>query len=344
MYEIENLSLSKIAKQLNNSSIKTRQNNNWTPTAIKRILSNPKYKGYYCGKKSEVIDYINKKVIYKPEKDWIIYRDYEKIPPIINEKIWNSVNKQLKRKSISFKKQKNYKVIYKEKYPLSNKIICKEHNVFFHRRKSKQTSWYCSNYLKNGIKSCKSPIIKESEIYNIFNDILKILLINKDEIINYLINLYQKNDNKKNNLFELEEYNKKINSLLKRREKILELYLENTISKEEFNKENEKNNNELNKYKEKITFIKEEKTNKSKLKQYISEILTEKKFVKKSIELLLEKIIISKINNNREKINMNIYLNMYGNNLKKNYIYKRNYNNSNTKKNNIEYKINVIFK
>lgn len=31
-------------------------------SSVSRILRNPKYKGYYCGKKSEVVDYMTKKV------------------------------------------------------------------------------------------------------------------------------------------------------------------------------------------------------------------------------------------------------------------------------------------
>ena len=59
------------------------------------MLRNPKYKGYYCGKKSEIIDYMTKQVRHNPRKDWVLYKDEVKIPPIIDEKLWNRVNKRL---------------------------------------------------------------------------------------------------------------------------------------------------------------------------------------------------------------------------------------------------------
>lgn len=62
-------------------------------TGIKRILTNYKYKGYYCGKKSVVVDYKSNKRINIEKDNWIIYRDYDKVPPIIDEEIWDMVQK-----------------------------------------------------------------------------------------------------------------------------------------------------------------------------------------------------------------------------------------------------------
>ncbi len=96
-YAIEKISLSKIAKELNEKNIKTKNNKLWTQTSIKRIIENPKYKGYYCGRKSEVTNYITKKVQLLPENLWITYEDSKRIPPIINELLWKKANKRLKR-------------------------------------------------------------------------------------------------------------------------------------------------------------------------------------------------------------------------------------------------------
>ena len=97
LYGIENYAINKIVKILNNEGLRTRQNNKWCISTISRMLKNPKYKGYYCGKKSEIIDYMTKRVRNNPRKEWIIYKDEIKIPPIIDEKLWNKVNKKLKK-------------------------------------------------------------------------------------------------------------------------------------------------------------------------------------------------------------------------------------------------------
>ena len=57
-----------------------------------------------------------------------------------------------------------------------------------------------SIYLKNGKKSCISPIIKDEEIMNIFSDIINNIDIDKYKIINTLNLLYNTKDNFKNKI------------------------------------------------------------------------------------------------------------------------------------------------
>ncbi len=102
MYAIDKLSLTKIAKIFNNKSIKTRQNKKWCTSTLSRMIKNPKYKGYYCGKKSEVIDYMTKKVIMFPKKEWIMYEDKIKVPPIIDEYLWEKANSRLQERNKIF--------------------------------------------------------------------------------------------------------------------------------------------------------------------------------------------------------------------------------------------------
>lgn len=66
---------------------------------LKRIIQNPKYKGYYTGGLSTVIDYRSKKRNFNERDKWKIYKDYEKVPPIVSEELWEKANKKLiKRK------------------------------------------------------------------------------------------------------------------------------------------------------------------------------------------------------------------------------------------------------
>ena len=61
---------SKITKIIN-----TKYNKNLDSSTTKRILTNYKYKGYYCGKKTEVIDYKKNKRKPITKDNWIIYKD-----------------------------------------------------------------------------------------------------------------------------------------------------------------------------------------------------------------------------------------------------------------------------
>lgn len=105
-------------------------NQKFTSTSIKRILTNPKYKGYYCGRKSEVINYKNSKRKYYKQEEWIAYQDHNKVPPIIDEDIWNKVNK-----IIGYTKN-TYSDIYK------NKIYCQIHGPILSKRKKYKNKYY----------------------------------------------------------------------------------------------------------------------------------------------------------------------------------------------------------
>ena len=85
--------------------INTKYQLNYDSTRIKRILKNYKYKGYYCGRKSKVIDYKNSKRKKIEEKNWIIYKDNITIPPIIEESIWNKVNEIIKKRKKTIPKE-----------------------------------------------------------------------------------------------------------------------------------------------------------------------------------------------------------------------------------------------
>jgi len=100
---------SEIARMVND-----RYDRKFNSSSIKRILTNYKYKGYYCGRKSEVIDYKkgNRRVVEKG--DWVIYKDLDRVPAIVEEDVWNRVNEVIGRNS-------TYVDIYK------NKVFCLVH-------------------------------------------------------------------------------------------------------------------------------------------------------------------------------------------------------------------------
>ena len=123
--EIYNLYLNKTHNYSSISRIiNNKYNMNIDSKRIKRILTNYKYKGYYCGKKSKVINYKNNKRKDLEEKDWIIYKDYKNVPPIIKEDIWNKVNKIIKD---NHKNNKNKNIIFCNKHHKYLKLKMKKY-------------------------------------------------------------------------------------------------------------------------------------------------------------------------------------------------------------------------
>ena len=322
MYVINNYSLNKISKILKERNIKTKNNKNFSPTSISRILKNPKYKGYYCGKKTEIVDYITKKVKYHNKDKWIMYKDTDKIPPIIDEILWNKAQNKLISQS---------KNIKQTKYPLSNKIICQKHNALFYRRKIKNDiAWYCSKYLKEGKNNCNNTSIRQSEIKYILYDIIDNLEINYNQIINQLLSIYNSNKLDNNN-----KYKNNIEKLKQKKEKILELNIEGLLTNKEFKEKNIIYNNEIKELEKQINSNNIIINNKK-----ICKFLNNKSIIKeKIIELILNKIIVT--TNQENNLNLKIILNISSNNITKKYSFKRGYDKISTKRYIIKYTVST---
>ena len=331
MYTIDNLSLTKIVKKLNELNIKTSFNNKWSVSTISRMIENPKYKGYYCANKTHVVDYMTKRVDYLNKNKWIIYKDNIKVPPIISEELWQRANILLNKRK---------KKINKKLYLYSNKIYCKNDKSLFYRRifrkNNKDVTWVCSGYLKKGKKYCDSPNIRESELNKIMYDLIDNLNIDFKEIEEILLKNYNYYENDDTN--KKEKLENKIKYLNLKKEKILELNLENSLSNKEFKNKNSELNNEILELKNKLNHLnsKNKINYKQKLNNKINNINKEK-----IINLILKYIEVYKIDN---IINLDIYLN-YKNEiyLNKEYKFKRGYDTKSTKRYNVFYKISVYF-
>ena len=102
-------------------------------TKVKRILTNYKYKGFYCGRKSQVVDYKRNKRKNIESFNWVIYRDYKHVPPIVDEKLWDSVQKLIKKKRDNTMMFDRYKGI----------VFCGIHGGYLKLKKKRyKTRWY----------------------------------------------------------------------------------------------------------------------------------------------------------------------------------------------------------
>lgn len=293
-YAIDKLSISKIVKELNSNNLKTSMGNKFSISTVSRMIANPKYKGYYCGRKTRVVDYMTKKVKYLTEDEWYLCKDIGSIPPIVTEQLWLLANNRLSKRKNQYKKTTNNK----ELYLYSNKIYCSNDKSLFYRRYFKKdksdATWVCSNYLKNGKKACDSANIRESELDYIFDKVVEKLDITKKDIIDILINYYKKNNKEKDNNLEIEKITTKKN-------KLLDLYLDKLITKEEYLIR-------VSDYNERIKNIEDNNTkynNLNDLRNYLDGNITIDKIREITISSMLKRIEVKKQDKN---IILNIYL------------------------------------
>lgn len=362
LYAVGELSLSKIAKTLNNEGLKTCQNKKWCISTISRMIENPKYKGYYCARKSEIVDYMTKKIKYFEKDDWVIYEDKSRMPPIIDEDLWDRANTRLMTRKKAFVMRKADKSIYKNRYLYSAKIYCAEHNTVFHRRKfrrvKKDITWVCSEYLKNGKTTCDSPNIRESELDAIFKDLISKLQIDSKIIIETLMNYYKHLEIDTGIDEEISLREKEINNLYAKKDKILELSIQGGLSNEEFYERNNLFNNKINELTKELNQFKldkekiKETTDKTKeLENILKSKVNSKSTITKIISSLLDHIVVSKINNDKNNMELNIFLSYKESDktkklqpiLRSSYEFKRGYDTQGTKRYKVYYQVNCYF-
>lgn len=362
LYAIEELSLSKIVKALNSEGLKTCRGKKWCISTISRMIENPKYKGYYCARKSETVDYMTKKIKYFKKGDWIIYENKTRIPPIIDENLWNRANTRLLKRKKAFSKRKEEKTIYKNRYLYSAKIYCAKHNTVFHRREfrknKKDITWVCSEYLKKGKTTCDSPNIRESELDAILKDLISKLQIESNEVIDTLMNYYKHLEINTGIDEEILSRERKINNLYAKKDKLLELSLQGSLSNTEFSERNNFFNerikvldNELNKLKNEKNNLKGTTGKTKELTNILKQKVNTKSTIDKIISSLLEQIVVSKICECKNNMELNIYLSYKEKNktkklqpiLRSSYEFKRGYDTKKTKRYKVYYQVNCYF-
>ena len=362
LYAVEELSLSKIVKTLNSEGLKTCQGKKWCISGVSRMIENPKYKGYYCARKSEIVDYMTKKIKYFEKDDWIVYEDKTRIPLIVGEDLWDRANKRLISRKKAFKERKKNKNIYKNRYLYSAKIYCMKHNTVFHRREfrknKKDITWVCSLYLKNGKTACDSPNIRESELNAIFKDLIDKLQIDSNEVIDTLMNYYKHLEIDAGIDEEILSRKRKINNLYVKKDKLLELSLQGSISNMEFYERNNSFNEKIKVLENELESLKNDKekikgtTDKNKeLTEILKQKVNSKSTINKIISSLLKRIVVSKIYDCKNNMKLNIYLSYKENDetkklqpiLRSSYEFKRGYDTIGTKRYKVYYQVNCYF-
>ena len=250
LYATGDYSTRKIANILKEKGYKSRSGTDLSPNTICGILQNPKYKGYYCGNKVRIIDYRTKQQKFLPEEEWVQYKDEsgEIVPAIVSEELWDRCDSIFKERSIAIK---NHGRSFKDRSPLTGKIYCKADGSAYWRtsysnsvQKGDTTyQWICSSKKKSGAKSCKSFAIMEWELYGILSELFKVLVSDIDKYVDDFIELYKQTapDNKS----EINKLNQQIQALHSKKSRLLDLYMDNSLSKSDFTFKNDELDSEI---------------------------------------------------------------------------------------------------
>lgn len=314
------IGLKKLSIELVKCGYLNRNGNAIHQNTLKKIIQNPKYKGYYTGKLSTVVDYRTKKRKFYSQDNWKIYKDYEKVPPIVSEDLWEKANQKLLSRSKSSNMYRKHQTLY----PLSGKLYCEKHKCNYVRKirryknKPSMIYWYCGHFHKTGKKDCISAYFKEEEIYNILIDFFKKYYIYKNEICNELLNIYIEFSKSKENCDNKKNLQKQLHILKNKKDKLLDLALDGIFTKNDLTSKYKSIENQILTINEELRKI--QKSHNKNEKQYFhkiqenifNELEISYNNLEYYIEGLLDKIIVKEkaYNNaeNKSRIEFNIIL------------------------------------
>ena len=309
--------LSKVSRYLFSLGYKSRTGKRIDTTILTRIIENPKYKGYYCGHKSKVLDYRTKQKKKLNESEWIIYKDYDNVPPIVSEELWERANIKLKQRQDSFTNRAVKKEVFQNRYTYSGKIYCGCHNLTYHRssagKRKNNPVWECQVYRRDSLKGCSNPRVFELELDEVFKDMFNKLFKKRNNIFDEIKGVCKNYLENNNNEIEIKNLESKISLLNNKKNKLLELVMEEYLSKEDYKKQVDLINEDLNIYQNKINELQSNKKDKNYIENKINEI---KNVLEKCLEdnecfgdvfnELIDRIIVHKQSN--KKIKLDIYI------------------------------------
>ena len=311
----------KLSKKLSELGYLNKKGKLYDKDSLKRMIENPKYKGYYRARTYEILDYRTKRRKKNNLDEQILYKCKDgSIPAIISEELWDQANKILKSRTKGYESNNYWSGGLK--YAFSSKIYCKEHNTSFQRshgnKNKSRPIWSCGMYLQHRLAACKSPIIAEVDLYNIMSSIMISIVPQKTNIIKNMLKLYENID--KNDYYdkELKLLNTKIKIIEEKKSMTLELVFNGDISKESVKVQFDKYEQEIKSLNEKKTIIIKQvkQLNNSNNNLNVMAELIEKELncgsLSEFIRKFVDEIIISKIDGDRYNIKLDIYLDLLG--------------------------------
>ncbi len=251
-----------ISNILYQDGIRNRNGNQIGETTILRIIENPLYKGVAVMNKRH-FDFEKKKEIQNPKSEWIYHKGLA--PAIVDDELWEKANKMVK---ISAKKVKGGRQLKKRKelYNFSKKIICGECGATYYKTFRRAWShpetgiieWKCSEYLQHGrrsmdcrdqlrkvpgtdLKGCDNIHLRQENLIRAMKDLSGRLFSWQDEeslvrrIIHTLSEVLVSGDVH----MKKEEMEKKLEAVHNRKERLLNLLLDEVISKQEYRRKKE---------------------------------------------------------------------------------------------------------
>lgn len=250
----EGYSTYKISQILWLEGLRNRNNEKMEASTISNILSSPKLYGTVTMHKNQM-NFLTKKREKIDENEWVTVDNA--LPAIISKKEWQEVQAILE----SRKTAKN--TFIPHKYPLSGKIKCGKCGGIYHRMMyeklekgqvvGKKAYWKCIKAYRNpqGIEglSCDNESLDDDKAYALIEESAVALLgtvqAQKDDIIDNMLNLVKQALDENAGIGSLTDLKKEVGKLEKKKSKLFDRLMDETINNDDFKIYNDKLGREM---------------------------------------------------------------------------------------------------
>lgn len=303
----------KIANVLNENGIKTKRNCRWSQNAVCRILTNELYTGKLINGKEEVEDFLTGKRAERDETEWMVTEKPELkiIEPELYEQVRQIMSERNKRFKTDNVKQSN-------KHLFSTLIKCKECGWSFRRsvRKYKNTyiKWVCSGHNGKGADSCPNAVtVDENELIDVLQNYFAELLANRKNVVKYVVDEFRRVYKAKDeNISYEKELKAKIAKLENTRQKYIDLYTDDIITRAEMNEKIGGSKKELERLQNELKIVSYHLTKGEQLEvilnntfKEISDITDVRNMTNAQLKKIIQKIEVDKDGN------VDIYLRLF---------------------------------
>lgn len=261
LYANHGLGTRKISRRLLEMGYTSREGNAFNVLTIRHMLENPKYKGWYCGHKTQNVNYRTKEKVFFDENEWIMYPD-PKIPAIVSEELWDRANALYRKRSEQMKAHAKG-ASYHNRYAYSGKIYCEEHGSTYHRQilrsqKGSKEIWQCRVYRAKGRAGCSAPQLRSEELDPIMAWIFTELMLDKETVMNTVLMVLQSTEKNLDCSKRIQRLKNDIGRVHAKKERLLELHLDGSISSSEYKNRNDSLNLQLQGFEAQLAAIQKE--------------------------------------------------------------------------------------
>lgn len=274
-YLNEGYGAAKIAAMLNARGIKTKRGCEWSQNAVCRILENELYTGKIVNGKEEVSDFLTGKRTLKNEDEWYV-ADRPDLRIISDEDFAEAG----KLKADRGKKFRVDKERHSNQHLFSTLIKCKDCGWSFRRNvrtyKNTYVRWVCSGH-NRGADSCPNAVsVDENELIEVIEQYFANILKSKKNVTEYVVNEFQKVYRAKDeNVAYEKELRTAIEKLKRNRQKYMDMYTDDLITREELNLKIGGDKQEMDRLQEELKMVEQHLTKGDRLQMILADTFKE---------------------------------------------------------------------